>query len=205
MSRLSNGDIDILRANALNAASFTVKGVDLNVVWRAGELPLMPGEWKFTWDTAFIDDFETCAPGTTGNTCIDTVNFNVGDTSVPAFKSQFDIDWTFADWEVTWRMRFVGAQAENCTTSGVPFTVYGPPCSNVISSASATNVLGATTYHNVQIAYHLSEWDTRVTFGVQNIGDKQPPISLQAFANSFDPTVYEVPGRFPYLRLSKTF
>jgi hypothetical protein len=26
-----------------------------------------------------------------------------------------------------------------------------------------------------------------------------------AFANSSDPTLYEVPGRFPYVRISKTF
>ena len=205
MNRLSNGDLDELRANTLNAESFTVKGVDFNVVYRAGELPLLPGEWKFTWDTAFVDDFETCAPGAGGQACIDFVGFNVGDTSLPAFKSQFDIDWTYGDWEVSWRMRFIGAQAENCTTSGVPLTVYGPPCSNVISSSSATNHLGATTYHNVQVSYHMSEWDTRLTFGVQNIGDKQPPFSAQAFANSFDATTYELPGRFPYLRISKTF
>jgi len=225
INRLPGGDIEELQANTLNAAGFTVKGVDLNVVYRAGELPLVPGEWKFTWDTAFVDDYTVCAPSaTSASSCIDYVGFNTGDNSLPAFKSQFDIDWTYGDWEVSWRIRFIGAQAESCTTSGFPYTIFGPPCSHVNGSVfyssalstsvfqtpsgapgTATNHLGATTYHNVQVSYNISEWDTRLTFGIQNIGDKQPPFSSQANANSFDPTTYEVPGRFPYLRISKTF
>lgn len=210
LTRLNSGDLEDLLSSVSNIGSFTVSGVDFNVVYRAGELPLVPGEWKFTWDTAFVDDYEQCVTGATATTCTDFVGFNQGDASLPAFKSQFDIDWTYGDWEVTWRMRFIGAQAENCTTSGVPLTVYGPPCSNVFTtptsgSTFATNHLGATTYHNVQVSYTLSEWDTRLTFGIQNIGDKQPPFSASAFANSFDATTYEVPGRFPYLRISKTF
>jgi outer membrane receptor protein involved in Fe transport len=203
LNRLNSGDLEDLLSSQSNIGSFTVEGVDFNVVYRAGELPLLPGEWKFVWDTAYVDNFEQCVTGATTTTCTDFVGFNVGDGAIPAFKSQFDIDWTYGDWEVTWRMRFIGAQSENCTTSGVPLTVYGPPCSNVISSSSATNHLGATTYHSVQVAYTLSEWDTRLTFGIQNVGDKQPPFSATAFANSFDATVYEVPGRFPYLRISK--
>jgi len=205
IERLASGDVDTLLASSANVATFTVEGIDLNIVYRAGELPMLPGEWKFSWDTAFVDNFEQCVAGATATTCTDFVGFNAGDASLPAFKSQFDIDWTYGDWEVTWRMRFIGAQAENCTTSGVPLTVYGPPCSNVISSSAATNHLGATTYHNVQVSYTMSDWDTRLTFGVQNLGGKEPPYSTQAFANSFDATTYEIPGRFPYIRISKTF
>ena len=212
------GDITDLFSGGTNLASFTVAGIDLNVVYRAGELPFLPGEWKFTWDTAFVDDYTQCTPNTAtpvagDEICNDFVQFNTGDGSLPAFKSNFDIDWSWGDWEATWRMRFIGRQYENCSaptlTSVASSKFWGgtPPagwtyCSNPTAS---TNAMGATTYHSVQVSYNISDWDTRFTFGIQNIGDKNPPVSTQAFANSFDPTTYEIPGRFPYIRISKTF
>jgi iron complex outermembrane receptor protein len=205
MNRLSSGDLEDLLSSTANVASFTVEGIDLNVVYRAGELPLLPGEWKFVWDTAYVSQYEQCVAGALVTTCADFLGLNVGDGAIPKFKSQFDIDWTYGDWEVTWRMRFIGAQNEACSTQGIPLTTFGFPCSAPSATPTPTNQLGATTYHNVQVVYTLSEWDTRLTFGIQNIGDKQPPLSATAFANSFDATVYETPGRFPYLRVSKTF
>jgi outer membrane receptor protein involved in Fe transport len=40
--------------------------------------------------------------------------------------------------------------------------------------------------------------------GINNIGDKNPPVSFTTFANSFDPQ-YEVPGRFYYLQYNQRF
>jgi outer membrane receptor protein involved in Fe transport len=51
----------------------------------------------------------------------------------------------------------------------------------------------------------MSEYDTRVSFGVQNIGDKGPPLSTSAFANSFSSADYTSPGRFPYVRVTVDF
>jgi iron complex outermembrane receptor protein len=195
LTRFAGGDVEDLLSSFTNVSTFDVGGIDLNVVYRAGELPFVPGEWKFTWDTAFVDTYEITAFGATQ----DFVQNNVGDTSIPAFKSNLDIEWSMGDWEATWRMRFIGRQYEFCSSS---YTAAGFPCSDV---ANSQNAMGATTYHNVQVSYHLSDWDTRFTFGVQNIGDKKPPLSAQAFANSFDATTYEVPGRVPYFRVSKTF
>ncbi len=65
--------------------------------------------------------------------------------------------------------------------------------------------LGATTYHDVQLSYELEQYDTRVLVGVRNLGDKGPPLSTSAFANSFNVADYRIPGRFPYLRVSIDF
>ena len=40
------------------------------------------------------------------------------------------------------------------------------------------------------------------TFGVNNVFDKDPPACFSCSLNNFDPTTYDVPGRFGYLRLS---
>ena len=203
-TRTAQGEIADLIAIGYNTNSIETTGLDLNVVYRAGELPLIPGEFKFTWDTSYVQSYTVDG--------VEIVGFNGGDGSIPKFKSNFTVDWSWGDWEASWRVRFIGAQTENCSAT---FEVYGL-CSglSIITGSTpstwtftgtSTNHLGATTYHNVQVSYNISDWDTRLTFGIQNIGDKAPPISTQSFANSFDPTTYEVPGMFPYLRISKTF
>jgi outer membrane receptor protein involved in Fe transport len=191
IERLPTGQIDDLQNLLFNLNKVSTEGIDLNVVYRAGQLPFLPGDWKFTWDTAYVDEYDQCDE--TG--CQAIVRNNLGNSSIPAFKSNLEVEWDWGDWEAAWRARFLGSQWEECTTTNAPH----------ICSDGDRNHLGATTYHNVQVSYSLSEWDTRFTFGVQNIGDKSPPLSQRAFANSFDPTTYEIPGRFPYFRVTKTF
>ena len=53
-------------------------------------------------------------------------------------------------------------------------------------------------------SYWNAPWNAKVTFGVNNVFDKNPPIVLNAFANTFDPQ-YELPGRFFYFRYSQKF
>lgn len=64
-------------------------------------------------------------------------------------------------------------------------------------------MLGGTTYHDVS-GYWNAPWNARITLGINNIGDKNPPVSFTTFANSFDPQ-YEVPGRFYYLQYNQRF
>ena len=61
------------------------------------------------------------------------------------------------------------------------------------------------TYHDVQVTYDLKRYDVRITAGVNNVGDKDPPLCFSCYANTFDGSIYEVPGRFPYLRVRVKF
>jgi iron complex outermembrane receptor protein len=140
--------------------------------------------------------------------CTEYAGTDTGDAALPEDKAELWAGWSLGDWEANWRMRYIGATTEHCSAptltsmavaNGWNIARY---CSN---PANGTNTLGATTYHSVQVSYHIAEWDTRLTFGVENLFDKKPPISTQAFANSYDRTAYEVPGMFPYLRIEKSF
>lgn len=41
-----------------------------------------------------------------------------------------------------------------------------------------------------------------LTVGVNNVFDQDPPACFSCNLNNYDPTTYDVPGRFGYLRLS---
>ncbi|MCG8435202.1 MAG: TonB-dependent receptor, partial [Gammaproteobacteria bacterium] len=123
--------------------------------------------------------------------------------------SNLDATWSYGNWEATWGLQFIGDQLEPCDFPGGAGNTFAlqvcsiPDPNGDGDAADSFHKLGSTTYHDVQVSYHWEDW--RFTVGIDNITDKDPPISFNAFANSYDPSVYRVPGRFPYLRVSKSF
>jgi iron complex outermembrane receptor protein len=80
----------------------------------------------------------------------------------------------------------------------------GPTGGDTLAPVNAArNHIGGTTYHDVS-AYWNAPWNAKITIGVNNVFDKDPPVAHSAFANSFDPQ-YEVPGQFYYLKYSQKF
>ena len=59
-------------------------------------------------------------------------------------------------------------------------------------------------YHDASVGYSVTE-NLRLTFGVNNLWDADPEVSYTTFANSFDPSMYEIPGRFFYGRINVDF
>ena len=77
---------------------------------------------------------------------------------------------------------------------------YGP-----LGSNSGQNHIGATTYTDVSGTYHMDSWNSDFTFGIQNLWAKQPPASISAFANTYQPFYNRIPGRFFYGRVGVKF
>ena len=65
-------------------------------------------------------------------------------------------------------------------------------------------VTGNKSYHDVSVGYAVTD-NLRLTLGVNNLWDTDPEISYTTFANSFDPSMYEIPGRFFYGRVNLEF
>nr|MBP8177111.1 TonB-dependent receptor [Xanthomonadales bacterium] len=65
------------------------------------------------------------------------------------------------------------------------------------------NSLGSTLYTDVQATWN-TPWNGRITAGINNLFDEDPPVSYSTFINNFDPA-YDIPGRFWYLRYAQQF
>ncbi|WP_119718840.1 TonB-dependent receptor plug domain-containing protein [Cognatilysobacter tabacisoli] len=144
-------------------------------------------------------------------------------------RSNLATRWEMGDFGATWNMRYFSGQDEDC--QGLEDYGYGFLCTDTdrfiaiptdnpanrngvwdgdgvngdflnIRKASEHKI-GATTYHDIS-GYWNAPWNAKITIGINNVFDKNPPVALNAFANSFDPQ-YEVPGRFMYLRYTQKF
>jgi len=142
-------------------------------------------------------------------------------------RSNLATRWEMGDWGATWNMRFYSRQDEVCDPGfeeygfgylctetdrfiGIPTDTNGNGVwdgtaggDTIESQKESLHHIGGTTYHDVSV-YWNAPWNAKIAVGINNVFDKNPPIVLNAFANTFDPQ-YEVPGQFFYMRYSQKF
>ena len=193
------GQVTDVLAAGVNVAALEVEGVDILTSYAFPETDW--GFFRIVWDAAYQGTNEQVVPDfiNGGSVTTNFLGFNQGDVAFARWKSNLDINWSYGDWEATYGMQYIHGSNETCA---VP-AAFG--FCNLDRDGDGTNEarhIGGTTYHDAQVSYHLSEYDTRLSFGVQNLWDKNPPLSTTAFANSFNVADYRVPGRFPYVRVT---
>lgn len=204
-NRAANGSIDTLLSAGVNFGSTEVEGYDMTMNYRLPEQSW--GRLAFSWDTTYLSNFENDDDGDnrTGEYYDRDNNWRI--------RSNLMTRWEMGDWGATLSTRFYSRQEESC-----PFYYndygFGELCTDAILGPGTEggvdvvqegsfNKMGATTYHDLSV-YWSAPWNAKITLGVNNVTEKDPPVSYVTFANSFDPQ-YEVPGRFYYLRYNQKF
>ena len=59
--------------------------------------------------------------------------------------------------------------------------------------------------HDIQASYNFSEYNSTLTFGIDNVGDEQPPFAYSGFNDNTDPRTYDTRGRYMYGRVTFAF
>ena len=64
--------------------------------------------------------------------------------------------------------------------------------------------MGSVFYGDIQLYLSPSWMDNRwrLTLGVNNLFNRNPPPCFTCDSANFDPTTYDIPGQFGYARLS---
>lgn len=210
-----------------NGGSVKVEGWDINVDYR---LPLTPvGAFNFHLQANFLRSDVVCEAngicqdisGTAGPTQTGTAGVL---SAQPKHRYNLSMQWQRGPWSTIWNIYLIGPMWENCVNapvngesrSGLP---GAPPdfsyCSKPIAFNSShtrltegVNRLGTVVYNDIQANYTVDAWNTTFTIGVDNIFDKNPPVSnLAAFADNSPGIVptYRIPGRFFYGRVTINF
>jgi len=179
----------------LNSGTLKTNGMDFDVSYN---LETGMGDFNFSLDATYTDNYSlTNDQGVEGD---NSAGHNFGSAGFPRVKANFNLSWMMDDVAVSYTAQYIGEQEEDCGISNNDADTW--ECSDV---EGGTNQLDTIIYHDIQASYFLSDYDTRLTFGIQNLLDKEPPISTQPFANSFDGSLYDGVGRFMYGRVTVKF
>ena len=221
ITRDGSGNIKEIQNLFVNIGAIDVEGIDFAFDYTLPALRYLEGlgTFKIAMDSAYLieyTEFVATADGSLAPDSLAGTNDGQGPNAFPRFKANTDLLWNLGAMRASWTVRYIGKMKENCDDGiNPPLYTFGQ-CSNVQfgpdgdgdgepDSVTTSNELGQTFYHDVQFGYNFADDNFDVTVGVNNVLDKDPPVSTSAFANSYDVQTYDVPGRFPYLRLRKSF
>ena len=190
ITRTAFGAVQTLRDQVTNVGSTSTSGVDIGVSYAFPSTGI--GDFKASLDDTHIKSFQQIYPNPTGPaTTLELAGVERGGSvfpfGVPKDKVHAEGDWTNGAWSASYTLRFIRSMVEE--NNGTPTGVH----------------IGATTYHDVQGSYNMDSIGTTFSLGIRNLFAKEPPSSTVQELNNFDPTLYDVPGRFIYGRAEVKF
>ncbi len=121
----------------------------------------------------------------------------VDDPGLPADRIILNNSYSYGDWQFAYNLNLIGSQSN-------VVTVNTDDNGNFVSQQKTGNTPTWVT-HDVQVNYH-APWNGRFTLGVQNAGEKFPPIGLgNVTSRDYDFNLYNGYGRITYFRYTQTF
>lgn len=181
--RTSNGFINEIDGTLQNLDSIETRGIDFigNFRSRQGPAGTFGLHANATWLLKYV------LSASNGFIVLNRRGTERGspDQAFPKFKGNATIDWTKGDFGASLTGRYVAKVTE-------------------IKGSGEPNTLNSRFYGDIQLLYTPTMLDRRFTFaaGVNNVFNQDPPGCFSCSVNNFDPTTYDVPGQFGYLRVS---
>ncbi len=179
--RTANGFVNEIDGTLQNLDSIRTKGVDLTVNYRSPATPA--GAFGLSINATWLTKYTLSASN--GFVVIDRLGTERGspDQAYPKFKGNGTIDWSLGDVAASFTGRYIASVTE----------IDG-----------SNNTLHSRFYGDVQVSYAPSAFKRRLTLtlGVNNVFNQDPPACFSCSVNNYDPTTYDVPGQFGYLRVS---
>jgi iron complex outermembrane recepter protein len=206
----------------LNFARLETEGFDVTADY---VLPWFreAGKFKVISDAAYLTDYEIHSEAPDGTAVVDRFAGTHGFfTAYPRLRANLALDWALEQWSASWSVRYVHAVMEPCVDGLEPslrdMGLCTHPDPNVSEDDPATpdvdetdpdeseNELARAIYHNVRVGYDITAFASKIELGVNNLFDQDPsPAYVFSPVYGYEPTMYEVPGRFLYVRLQKRF
>jgi iron complex outermembrane receptor protein len=179
INRSISGDIVGIDSQLANIAGIRTKGIDANLTYRTDQTSV--GRFGFTWNNTFLRNFDVLLPTVDGVQVISREGTEVGSPSqaYPKWKSIGIVDWDLKSFGASVTGRYIKSVRE-----------------------SDGNKIRSMFYTDVQLRFQSPDFADNFGFalGVNNLFDVKAPGCFTCDVNGFDPTTYDVPGRYLYAR-----
>jgi len=194
------GQITYLARSLQNLGATEVEGYDLTMRYALPDT--RAGSFTFVWDSVYMSMYrDKATPESEWNPSVVGLYSQFSPTW--RIRSNLNANWTYGDFGASWTTRFFSSMEEACGAFRTVEGLCNDPNRVTENGPSPRHHLGATTYHDLQVRY-TAPWNGTIYLGVNNVFEKEPPLSVQAFANSFDPQ-YDTPGRYYYMEYRQRF
>jgi iron complex outermembrane recepter protein len=183
--RTANGQVASINARLLNLNAIETSGIDWTVNFRSSEFA--GGTVGLAVNAAHLIKYNIVPPSDLNAPTQEYAGTERGspDQAYPKFKLNGTIDWSAPSYGISFTGRYI----------------------NGIDERDGVHRMGSVFYGDVQLYLSPGWMDhrLRLTAGVNNIFDRDPPQCFTCDSANYDPTTYDTPGQFGYLRLSYGF
>jgi len=227
ITRAADGSLLHVLATAQNLpGGLETEGVDFGFNYRRST---NLGDFVFAWDNAYVDYYgelhqparNTLLPDGTpaqGNVVADNRTPGGFYTVVWRLRSNLSLAWQRNAWSASIGARYFSPGDEDCSVVTDTAAYLERPelnalCSNpyreidVDGSGTASpapqNRVASVTYFDLEAGWQ-TPWNGKITLGVRNAFDRDPPVAYSTQFNSFFAD-YDVPGRYWYLSYRQRF
>jgi outer membrane receptor protein involved in Fe transport len=198
-----DGSIKFVTESSFNSGDLVDQGFDVGAHYR---LPATSwGNFRVGFDATYIEKWNINQGGFTQHLA---GHFDKTFGNFARVRALATLDWNMGAFTANWTTRYIGPITLGYANAGL-----GP--SGVESSTDAYNpnpvgpVLhyGAQTYHNVSLGYNIEPLNAFVQIGIDNVGDKQPPLLFlnNVLNANTDVNTYDTVGRFYHASFSVKF
>ena len=196
-SRDANGEIIRLFDINANIGETRTSGVDFGVKYRFDTgfgtfRTSLDATYITEYDVKVIFDGEQVAERNNAGTFLSPA-FG-GDGNYSRVRALGTLNWNLGNFDAQWTSRYIsGFDVGSLRPEGPCASVGSPPQDPV-----CTFRRGSNTYHNLAVGFSLPSWHTKFRVGVDNVGDKQPPIVYQnnSLNGNTDERTFDTVGRY---------
>ncbi len=192
----------VLRVDGIlqNIGGIETSGLDWKVELTTTEFGF--GQFRIQWLNTNLFDYTEIVQGPDGDVRISREGTELGspERAFTEYKSTLNLDWFYHTWSARLAFQYYGSIEENCGGNVAAFELWDDFCSD----GRAGNKIPSTLFTNLQATWapdfgSEGQWTFQV--GVDNVLDETIPFCASCDLNSFDGTIYPIPGRFWYGRL----
>lgn len=184
--RAPSGEVQQLTQAVVNLSRIEVAGIDATARYVH---PAFGGKIDTALDLSYLERYRSYVPQADGSVVIDdrAGKSDQPRSTFPRLKGQASLRYIAPSWTASWKARYIGHSAD------------------IPGNAVNGGTVGAVTYHDLQLGYTLPNGKVTLAFGVDNVFDKQPPLSAANNPINFDIYTYDVRGRYMYAKVSSKF
>jgi outer membrane receptor protein involved in Fe transport len=197
---VKSNQITEIRNLDTNIGSLLTEGIDVGLHYKFPSTPF--GDFDASINGTFLKAWDITEVNLNTATGFATSHL-AGVTEQPRRRFNGRIDWDYGNWSAQYRIEYFDHVVANCDTSFNNLCTPGYRHDTTDYQGvpgqlpNGRNHLGATVYHDVNVAYTVPAINTTVALGVENLFDKKPPISTGTGTN-YDSEIYRLPSRLIY-------
>jgi iron complex outermembrane recepter protein len=201
--RAPGGSIIAFANQLTNIGRIETDGFDWTVNLVTAELGF--GALRFQWASTYLAGYKEFTPGVSGLIATERAGTEVGSPTrgYVRYKSTLSTDWLLGDFITSLTLRYLSGLTEQC-----PGILYDFGVESLCSDpAGGFNDMDSRLYADLRLSWTppIFEQRAELAIGVNNVLDEDPPACRSCDLNSFDGTLYPIPGRFVHARAAIRF